>query len=150
MFREAKPITGGREHRASRTASSRTARSRSQQNNFQARYAIRHRWTGPIACENPRRGVWGGPPGRRRPADRSPRRKLAFAPRGKLALPSVIARDLPEIGVRRFRPQPKPPAQQGGGGFATPPTIHFMGLGLGMLGALALVGAGALVTRRRG
>jgi MYXO-CTERM domain-containing protein len=30
-------------------------------NNFQARYIIRHEWTGPIACENPQRGIWGGP-----------------------------------------------------------------------------------------
>jgi hypothetical protein len=32
-------------------------------NNFQGRYAIRHEWEGEIACENPVRGVWGGPPG---------------------------------------------------------------------------------------
>ncbi|MCA9687206.1 MAG: DUF2330 domain-containing protein, partial [Myxococcales bacterium] len=31
-------------------------------NNFQGRYIIRHPWTGAIACENPQRGVWGGPP----------------------------------------------------------------------------------------
>jgi MYXO-CTERM domain-containing protein len=30
-------------------------------NNFQARYIIRHEWTGPIACDNPQRGRWGGP-----------------------------------------------------------------------------------------
>jgi MYXO-CTERM domain-containing protein len=30
-------------------------------NNFQARYIIRHEWTGPIQCDNPRRGIWGGP-----------------------------------------------------------------------------------------
>ena len=34
----------------------------SSTNNFQGRYAIRHWWTGPIACKNPQRGVWGGPP----------------------------------------------------------------------------------------
>lgn len=33
-------------------------------NNFQGRYAIRHAWQGPIACEQPIRGRWGGqPPG---------------------------------------------------------------------------------------
>lgn len=31
-------------------------------NNFQARYAIRHEWTGPVTCANPVRGRWGGPP----------------------------------------------------------------------------------------
>ena len=34
----------------------------SQQNYFQARYAVRHYWTGPIKCANPQRNVWGGPP----------------------------------------------------------------------------------------
>jgi hypothetical protein len=36
-------------------------------NNFQARYAIRHPWEGPIACTNPVRGKWGGPPSGGRP-----------------------------------------------------------------------------------
>jgi MYXO-CTERM domain-containing protein len=31
-------------------------------NNFQARYAIRHEWTGKIACADPIRERWGGPP----------------------------------------------------------------------------------------
>ena len=31
-------------------------------NNFQARYIIRHAWQGAIACNNPQRGIWGGPP----------------------------------------------------------------------------------------
>jgi MYXO-CTERM domain-containing protein len=30
-------------------------------NNFQARYIIRHEWEGPIECDNPQRGIWGGP-----------------------------------------------------------------------------------------
>jgi hypothetical protein len=32
-------------------------------NRFQGRYIIRHFWEGDIDCENPRRGVWGGPGG---------------------------------------------------------------------------------------
>jgi len=31
-------------------------------NNFQGRYIIYHRWTGPISCAQPVRGNWGGPP----------------------------------------------------------------------------------------
>ena len=27
--------------------------------NFQGRYILRHPWTGPITCQNPRRGIWG-------------------------------------------------------------------------------------------
>jgi hypothetical protein len=30
--------------------------------NFQARYVIRHAWTGPIGCQNPVRGRWGAKP----------------------------------------------------------------------------------------
>ncbi len=31
-------------------------------NNFQGRYVILHPWAGAVACENPQRGSWGGPP----------------------------------------------------------------------------------------
>jgi len=30
------------------------------QSTFQGRYIIRHPWKGPIKCQNPRRGIWGG------------------------------------------------------------------------------------------
>ena len=33
-----------------------------ESNNFQGRYAIRHPWTGAIACASPIRNRWGGPP----------------------------------------------------------------------------------------
>ena len=62
VFREAKPVdrrpraVGQGRHRVRREAAS------DGENNFQARYAIRHWWTGPITCENPQRDVWGGPP----------------------------------------------------------------------------------------
>jgi hypothetical protein len=104
-FKEAKPVTGGREmwndgkleHGAIESA----------QNYFQARYAIRHPWTGPIACKAPRRGIWGGPPdGGQQVIAAS---KLAFAPRGRLQLAEVVTRPIPEIGVKpwtapKFRP----------------------------------------------
>jgi len=31
-------------------------------NQFQGRYAILHPWEGKLSCENPRKGMWGGPP----------------------------------------------------------------------------------------
>ncbi|MGM0557914.1 MAG: DUF2330 domain-containing protein [Myxococcota bacterium] len=37
-------------------------------NRFQGRYIIRHFWEGDIDCENPRRGVWGGPGGNGAPS----------------------------------------------------------------------------------
>src|SRR6185503_11721501 len=60
VFRAASPIMGGREVPSGEGGLERGARP-SGFNNFQGRYAIRHPWTGAIACENPRRGVWGGP-----------------------------------------------------------------------------------------
>jgi hypothetical protein len=58
-------------------------------NNFQGRYAIRHRWRGPIACQNPRRGIWGGPPGGGHHAPQAAQ-KLAFVPRGRTRLGSFV------------------------------------------------------------
>src|SRR5262249_6867982 len=81
-------------------------------NYFQARYAIRHWWTGPLKCNNPRRGVWGGPPDGRA-STAIPAQKTAFAPRGKLQLASVIKRDLWEIGYKKAPtavPAPREPA----------------------------------------
>jgi len=100
VFKQARPVTGGREvwtdgkleHGAVDSA----------QNYFQARYAIRHPWTGPIACKAPRRGIWGGPPdGGQQIIAAS---KLAFAPRGKLRLAEVVTKPIPEIGVRPWSP----------------------------------------------
>ena len=68
-------------------------------NNFQGRYAIRHKWTGPMKCTSPQRGIWGGPPdgGMQRP---TPALNLAFAPRGQVQLGKTIKGDVPEIGLR--------------------------------------------------
>jgi uncharacterized protein (TIGR03382 family) len=61
VFRAADPIVGGREMTGPNGKLEQGA-SPAGANNFQARYAIRHAWSGPIACDKPRRGVWGGPP----------------------------------------------------------------------------------------
>ena len=72
-------------------------------NNFQARYAIRHPWTGPITCKEPRRGIWGGPPvkdvAQTSAPPPKPARDLAFVKRGA-DLASFIKSDVPELGVR--------------------------------------------------
>jgi hypothetical protein len=104
-FKEASPIVGGREQWNGRTLEH--GAKAAATNNFQARYAIRHPWTGAVQCRNPVRGVWGGPPSGRSPLIVAS--KTAFAPRGRLRLPTVIKRDLPEIGVRRYRPKPLAP-----------------------------------------
>ncbi|HTR49923.1 MAG TPA: DUF2330 domain-containing protein [Kofleriaceae bacterium] len=90
-FRTAKPIIGGRERFASDGELEEGAHPAAV-NTFQARYAIRHPWIGPIRCEQPRRGIWGDPPrelARSTPAVR-PALDLASAPRGQLQLASAI------------------------------------------------------------
>ena len=96
VFREAPAIVGGREfmmgdklEKGSRPAGT---------NNFQARYAMRHLWEGPITCKNPVRGRWGGPPSGSQPKTK-PAKDLAFAQRGSIELKEIIREDVPEIGV---------------------------------------------------
>jgi MYXO-CTERM domain-containing protein len=94
FFRTAVPIVGGREFMQN-DGTSPASPGRGQQlgpkleegarpdssNNFQARYIIRHPWTGPIACKNPQRGIWGGPPnGNQAPIE--PASRIGFLPRG--------------------------------------------------------------------
>jgi hypothetical protein len=103
-FTEAKPVTGGREV-WSKTGLEYGA-TIADKSFFQARYAVRHWWTGPIKCKQPQRGVWGGPPDGGA-SQVVAARKLAFAPRGKLALAQVIGRDLWEIGFKKAAPKPR-------------------------------------------
>jgi hypothetical protein len=139
-FKAAKPVTGGREQWNDKGALEIGATA-SEQNFFQARYAIRHAWTGPVTCANPVRGRWGGPPPEAYGQDRpTPAKQTAFAPRGKIALASMIGRDLTEIGVTKAN-APKPPA-------VTPSTSRTMHIGLGLLAGLLAVGAGLLASRR--
>jgi hypothetical protein len=106
VFRAAPPIVGGREFVRDGGKLEEGAQP-SSVNNFQGRYAIRHRWTGPVACAQPRRGVWGGPPdGGARPPQAA--LNLAFAPRTSLALPTSIEGDVPEIGLRKGVLEPVP------------------------------------------
>ncbi len=99
FFRAAPPIVGGREFMQSASDSGmakleRGARADAQ-NNFQARYVIRHPWTGPIACANPQRGVWGGPPSGNEPSIH-PAAHLGFLPRGAaVTLGSFVRGALP-------------------------------------------------------
>jgi MYXO-CTERM domain-containing protein len=62
VFEAAPPIAGGREFLQEEGVLEEGSRP-SEVNNFQARYAIRHAWDGPIECDEPNRGHWGGPPG---------------------------------------------------------------------------------------
>ena len=153
-FKEAKAVTGGREQYSK--AGIEYGATPSGENYFQGRYVVRHWWTGAMACEHPQRGVWGGPP------DGSGNQviaasKIAFAPRGRMELGSVIGRDLWEIGYKKSaasRPTAPTAPTAPAGGFAKPPTggggtVKVMGLGAGALGAMVLLGLGSMISRRR-
>ncbi len=100
FFRAAPPIVGGREFLGAGDKLEQGARPDAQ-NNFQARYVIRHPWTGPIACAHPQRGMWGGPPARAGLAGlagSSPvsARRLGLAPRNAaLQLAAFVRGPLP-------------------------------------------------------
>jgi hypothetical protein len=100
VFREAKPIVGGREVPSATGKLETGARTvEGGANNFQARYAVRHPWTGLITCKEPRRGVWGGPPGGLPPPPPKGAPKLGLAPRAETDLASFLRSNAPEIGV---------------------------------------------------
>lgn len=102
VFRRADPIVGGREFLQDDGGLEHGSRS-APSNNFQARYAIRHPWEGPIECDDPVRGRWGGPPeeGRinRGAGETSAAQNTAFAPRGDMELPPLVRTDAPEVGL---------------------------------------------------
>jgi MYXO-CTERM domain-containing protein len=105
VFRAAPAIVGGREMYTQESKIEHGALP-APYNNFQARYAIRHPWTGAIACENPKRGIWGGPPSGQanNPTGAT---NLAFAKRDNaFSLASFVKNDIPEIGFTWSAPPP--------------------------------------------
>jgi hypothetical protein len=158
VFKTADPIVGGREFRGNRNRLEKGATA-STTNNFQARYAIRHWWTGKIACKKPIRGRWGGPPNGRQPKP-APALQLAFAPRGKTRLSSLLVSDVPEIKVKAYKKPAAPKGTGAGAGSAAAgsgaaptktspsgPAGGLSGWGVLALGALAAV---LVALRRRG
>ncbi|MDX2087645.1 MAG: DUF2330 domain-containing protein [Kofleriaceae bacterium] len=143
-FKEASPITGGRENWQGKGLE--YGATQSTENYFQARYAIRHRWTGPITCKNPQRGIWGGPPDGNYQGTIAAS-KLAYAPRGQLQLASVIQRDLWELGVRKQSGASA--TTPSGTRFATPPGGKAMGFGVGAFAGLMLIGLAGLAKRKK-
>jgi hypothetical protein len=116
VFKVAPAITGGREVRNEKGDLERGATKveggggglgggggGGAMNNFQGRYAIRHPWVGPMDCENPQRGRWGGPwheLGLGWQAPVAPASSVAFAPRGGADLTDFVRSDVSEIGVK--------------------------------------------------
>jgi MYXO-CTERM domain-containing protein len=119
FFRAAPPIVGGREFVQTEGKLELGARPDAT-NNFQARYAIRHPWTGPIACQNPRRGVWGAPPNGMDPGAK-PAAKIGFIPRaGAVTLSSFVRGAVPpESFLSSGGPTPALAIASGASGIAT-------------------------------
>ncbi len=101
VFEKAHPITGGRgepeggggemDHQTARRAS---------RNNYQARYYIRHFWSGDADCEDPNWGRWGGPPNGSRP-DPSAAGDLGISdPTREVSLDASIQQEsIPKLGA---------------------------------------------------
>jgi hypothetical protein len=108
IFQAAPPIVGGREFLISEGQIEKGART-DYINNFQGRYIIRNPWQGAIACENPRRGIWGGPPGGHDAAPVSAK-NTAFAPRGSVTLSELVAQNVEDLDVVMSTPSAALPA----------------------------------------
>jgi len=98
VFRAVAPIEGGREPWG---GPQKSGAHPAAANAFQARYAIRHKWQGKITCDNPRHGVWGGPPrgdgGAWAPAPKpTAATRIAAQPRGGVQLASLLNADFVE------------------------------------------------------
>ncbi len=109
IFREAPAVQGGREFNTDGNGRLEQGAHPAQWggNQFQARYAIRHPWTGPIACAHPIRGRWGGPPRGARPEPVAAR-NLSDVPRdGRVRLASYVRSPIPSLS-RGYQP-PAPP-----------------------------------------
>jgi hypothetical protein len=107
-FRAAPAIVGGREMMSDGKLEH--GAQPSSVNNFQARYAVRHAWAGPIDCKEPRRGVWGGKPGGNENPVPKAAAKLGLARHVQTDLASYVKQDIPEIGFTRGAIAGAPPA----------------------------------------
>ena len=97
VFRAAEAVTGGREV-PTPDGSLEQGAQRATVNNFQGRYAIRHEWTGPIECDDPQRGLWGGNPSGEEPAPAAATNTAAAA-RGGVDLATLLVDPLPALGI---------------------------------------------------
>ncbi len=98
VLRPATPVTGGRGIGPANELP--TGAETAPASNFQGRYIIRHPWTGPVECEDPQRGRWGGPPPevaeRSRPVAAT---NLGTQERTGASLEQLLKNPLPELGL---------------------------------------------------
>ncbi|MCA9684793.1 MAG: DUF2330 domain-containing protein, partial [Myxococcales bacterium] len=161
VFQEAPAIVGGREFLQENGVLERSSRPAEYgEDNFQARYIIRHYWDGAVTCANPRFGVWGGPPSGNQT---TVARDLAFVDRSAKLETFVTAAAHDELGLAGEVAAPQLPhaakreraaerQANSSGGCAHCSTADgdeggdWRG---GVVGALALLGLAGLVRRRR-
>jgi hypothetical protein len=158
VFRAAGPIVGGRGMPDQNGDLHERRAEASGTNNFQGRYVILHPWKGALACDNPQRGMWGGPPGRPGPkpfAAPSPMFEGATAPTLTNQLPGLIQTDIPELDLKARPPEPEPKTQDGAGpasgGASTSPSggCSISATRTASLGWIALIIVAMWLTRRR-
>jgi len=102
VFRAAGPIVGGRGMPDQEGQLGERRAQASSMNNFQGRYVILHPWEGEVACENPQRGIWGGPPGGPEPRPFAAGNTALKGGAGKTLtkqLPGLIQTDIPELDL---------------------------------------------------
>jgi hypothetical protein len=98
VFREAKPVVGGRAQWGGTNADAGAQVVEAGANAFQGRYIIRHHWTGRVACKQPRWNEWGGPPGGGTPPAVAAK-GLALAARGRVRLRGAVRSPVPLLGI---------------------------------------------------
>ena len=120
IFREAPAVMGGRANWDGGLGDNGAQIQQGGVSNFQGRYIIRHYWDKPVKCQNPRYGIWGGPPGSGlddgRPGAVKAAQDLANASRGAVNLSQQITSTVKELGItakpRPLRPGEKPAAKR--------------------------------------
>ena len=102
VFKKAPAIVGGRGTPQGVEATVPEGVKESSMNNFQGRYIMLNPWEGKIECDDPQRGIWGGPPrGGSEPV--KPAQGTAFVKkRDAIELPKVIAQETVP-GLKNFK-----------------------------------------------
>lgn len=100
-LRSARPLVGGTDEHPQPGPAPVADPALDGRDQFQTRYLINHTWAGSLECADPLRGVWGPGPGGEQPEPRFVR-GLSSVDR-TLALPEVLAQDLPALGITARR-----------------------------------------------
>jgi hypothetical protein len=106
VFKAAEPVEGGRGTPSQDGTFPSHSASPSPMNQFQGRYVILHPWKGELACKEPHRGNWGGPPagqGTRETASAPGRLTAGAPPPAEIVLADVLV-----DGFGSVTPEPQP------------------------------------------